>query len=55
MILAPISYNKSMRILPPVEEEMRRAMRDARATDPLISVAGLEQVLEKRNRSLPIK
>jgi hypothetical protein len=37
-----------MRILPPVEEEMRRAIRDARAADPLISVSGLEQVLEKR-------
>lgn len=37
-----------MRILPPVEEEMRRVIRDARAADPLISVAGLEQVLEQR-------
>jgi len=27
---------------------MRRAIRDARAADPLISVAGLEQVLERR-------
>jgi hypothetical protein len=37
-----------MRILPPVEEEMRRAIRDARAADPLISVSGLEKVLEQR-------
>jgi hypothetical protein len=37
-----------MRILPPVEEEMPRAIRDARAADPPISVAGVEQVLEKR-------
>ena len=27
---------------------MRRAIRDARAADPPISVAGVEQVLEKR-------
>jgi hypothetical protein len=27
---------------------MRRAIRDARAADPLISVSGLEAVLEKR-------
>jgi hypothetical protein len=37
-----------MRVLPPVEEEMRKVIRDARAGDPLISVAGLEQVLEQR-------
>jgi hypothetical protein len=36
-----------MRILPAVEEEIRRVIRDARAKDPLISVAGLEAVLEK--------
>jgi hypothetical protein len=36
-----------MRILPAVEEEIRRVVRDARARDPLISVAGLEAALEK--------
>jgi hypothetical protein len=36
-----------MRILPAVEEEIRRVVRDARAADPLIRVAGLEAVLEK--------
>jgi hypothetical protein len=36
-----------MRVLPAVEEEIRRVVRDARARDPLISVAGLKTVLEK--------
>ncbi len=36
-----------MRILPPVEEEIRRVVRDARAKDPLISVARLKIVLEE--------
>jgi hypothetical protein len=36
-----------MRILPPVEEEIRRVVRDQRARDPLISVARLKSVLEK--------
>jgi hypothetical protein len=36
-----------MRILPPVEEEIRRVVRDERAKDPLISVARLEAALEK--------
>jgi hypothetical protein len=35
-----------MRILPPIEEEIRRTVRDARAKDPLISVSGLKGVLE---------
>jgi hypothetical protein len=35
-----------MRILPAKEEEFRRVIRDARAKDPLITVAGLERVLE---------
>jgi hypothetical protein len=35
-----------MRILPAVEEEIRRVIRDERAKDPLISVAGLEEALE---------
>jgi hypothetical protein len=37
-----------MRVLPPVEEEIRRIIRDERAKDPLITVSGLEQALEKR-------
>jgi hypothetical protein len=36
-----------MRVLPPVEEEIRRVVRDARAKDPLITVSGLEHALEK--------
>jgi hypothetical protein len=36
-----------MRILPPVEEEIRRVVRDERAKDPLISVSRLEAALEK--------
>jgi hypothetical protein len=36
-----------MRILPPVEEEIRRIVRDERAKDPLISVARLEAALEE--------
>lgn len=36
-----------MRILPAVEEEIRRVVRDERARDPLITVAGLEKALEK--------
>lgn len=37
-----------MRVLPPVEQEIRRAIRDARAADPLISVGALELHLEKK-------
>ena len=37
-----------MRILPAVEEEIRRVVRDGRAKDPLIRVAGLKGVLEER-------
>ena len=36
-----------MRVLPPVEEEIRRIVRDERAKDPLITVSGLEQALEE--------
>jgi hypothetical protein len=36
-----------MRVLPPVEEEIRRLIRDERAKDPLITVSGLEHALEK--------
>jgi hypothetical protein len=36
-----------VRILPPVEEEIRRVIRDARARDPPVSVAGLEKILEE--------
>lgn len=35
-----------MRVLPPVEEEIRRVVRDERAKDPLITVSGLEHALE---------
>lgn len=37
-----------MRIVPAVEAELRREIRDARAIDPLISVSSLEQHLEKK-------
>jgi hypothetical protein len=37
-----------MRIVPAVEAELRREIRDARALDPLISVSALEQRLEKK-------
>lgn len=37
-----------MRIVPAVEAELRREIRDARALDPLIGVAALEQHLEKK-------
>jgi hypothetical protein len=36
-----------MRVLPPVEEEIRRVVRDERAKDPLITVSGLEHALEE--------
>jgi hypothetical protein len=36
-----------MRVLPAVEQEIRRVIRDERAKDPLITVARLEQALEK--------
>jgi hypothetical protein len=36
-----------MRVLPPVEEQIRRLIRDERAKDPLITVSGLEHALEK--------
>jgi hypothetical protein len=36
-----------MRILPAIEEEIRRVIRDERAKDPLITVARLEHALEK--------
>jgi hypothetical protein len=35
-----------MRILQPVEEQIRRIIRDERAKDPLITVSGLEHALE---------
>lgn len=37
-----------MRILAPIEQEIRRAIRDARANDPLISVVGLQDKLERQ-------
>jgi hypothetical protein len=36
-----------MRVLPPVEEQIRRIIRDERAKDPLVTVSGLEHALEK--------
>lgn len=36
-----------MRVLPPVEEQIRRIIRDTRAKDPLITVSGLKAALEK--------
>jgi hypothetical protein len=41
-----------MRILAPVEEKIRRTIRDAQARDPLISVSGVQEELElKLNRT----
>jgi hypothetical protein len=37
-----------MRILPPLEEKIRREIRDARAKDPLVSVVALQDQLEKQ-------
>jgi hypothetical protein len=37
-----------MMVLPPVEGEFHRIIRNERAKDPLITVPGLEKVLEKR-------
>jgi hypothetical protein len=37
-----------MRIVPAIEAEIRREIRDARAIDPLISVSSLEETLEKK-------
>jgi hypothetical protein len=37
-----------MRIVPAIEAELRREIRDARALDPLISISALEQHLEKK-------
>ncbi len=37
-----------MRIIPAIEAELRREIRDARALDPLISVSALEQHLENK-------
>jgi hypothetical protein len=36
-----------MRVLPPVEEEIRRIVRDERAKDPLASVSKLKAALER--------
>ena len=37
-----------MKILPPAQEKMMRAIRDAIALDPLISIRSLQEVLERR-------
>jgi len=45
-----------MKIVPAVEAEIRREVRDARAVDPRITVSGLEQLLEKKfNRGFSYK
>ena len=46
-VAVEIGYNRFMRVLPPVEEEIRRIIRDERAKDPLITVSGLEKALEE--------
>jgi hypothetical protein len=46
--LFALGYNSSMRIVPAVEAELRRVIRDARAKDPLISVANIKKELEER-------
>jgi hypothetical protein len=38
-----------MKILPPAQEKMMRAIRDAIALDPLISIRSLQEVLERRS------
>jgi hypothetical protein len=35
-----------MRILPPVEESIRRVIRNSRAKDPLMNISGLKKALE---------
>ena len=40
-----------MRIVPAIEAELRREIRDARAIDPLISLYALEQRLEKKSNA----
>jgi hypothetical protein len=41
-----------MRILPPIEEKIRRTIRDAQARDPLITVVGVQEELQlKLNRT----
>jgi hypothetical protein len=41
-----------MKIMPPVEQAIRRAIRDERAKDPLITIIGLQSKLEaKFNRT----
>jgi ATP phosphoribosyltransferase regulatory subunit HisZ len=37
-----------MRTLPPLEEKIRRAIRDAKARNALITVVGLQQELEQK-------
>lgn len=45
-----------MRILPPIEEKIRRTIRDARARDPLITVVGVQDELQhKLNRTFDRK
>jgi len=37
-----------MRNTPPVEDRIKRAIRDAQALDPLITITGMQETLEKR-------
>jgi hypothetical protein len=37
-----------MRIVPAIGQEIRRAIRDAQALDPLITVSQLQKALEKK-------
>jgi hypothetical protein len=41
-----LDYNWFTLVLPFVEEEIRRIIRDEQASDPLITVSGLEHALE---------
>jgi hypothetical protein len=42
-----------VRVLPPVEKGIRRIAREERAKDPLITVSGLEHVLEAHFSTFP--
>jgi hypothetical protein len=45
-----------MRIVPPVEQEIRRKIRDERAKDPLIPITKLQEKLERHfNRTFALQ
>jgi hypothetical protein len=46
--LAKVGYYNRMRVLPDVEQRIRREIRNARARDPLITVSELTERLEKK-------